>query len=205
MEHLEIEVKFYAPDIDPVRKNLVESGAVFKEKVFETNMLFDDINKNLTEKKSLLRLRRDKKNILTFKSLPRDSDKNFKILRELEVDVSNFDTMRAILESLGFHHVMTYEKWRETFESKNGTHICIDNMPYGDFIEIEGKKREEIKTLSHVIGLPWKQRIILNYHEIFEIIRQDLNLKFSDITFDNFKNLNIDLQRYMASFIKHPK
>ena len=195
MENLEIEVKFYLSDMDPIRDRIIELGAVSRGRVFETNIRFDDADNHLIEKKSLLRLRQDKKTILTFKSEPPFKDDQFKILRELEVEVSDFATMKHILESLGFREEQVYEKWRETF-ILNSTNLCLDTMPYGDFLEIEGQK-DDIKKLASQIGLKWKKRILLNYLAIFDVIRQKSNLPFYDVTFSNFINIRFDLANYI--------
>jgi len=195
MENLEIEVKFYLSDMDHIRDRIIELGAVSRGRVFETNIRFDDADNHLIEKKSLLRLRQDKKTILTFKSEPPFKDDQFKILRELEVEVSDFATMKHILESLGFREEQVYEKWRETF-ILNSTNLCLDTMPYGDFLEIEGQK-DDIKKLASQIGLKWKKRILLNYLAIFDVIRQKSNLPFYDVTFSNFINIRFDLANYI--------
>ena len=195
MEHLEIEVKFYLSDMDYIRDRILELGAVSRGRVFETNIRFDDADNHLLQKKSLLRLRQDTKTILTFKSEPPFKDDQFKILRELEVEVSDFTTMKHILESLGFREEQVYEKWRETF-MLNHANLCLDTMPYGDFLEIEGKK-EDIKNLASQIGLKWKKRILLNYLSIFDVIRRKANLPFYDVTFSNFINIRFDIARYL--------
>ncbi|RLB85714.1 MAG: class IV adenylate cyclase [Deltaproteobacteria bacterium] len=195
MENLEIEVKFYLSDMDSIRDRILDFGAVSRERVFETNLRFDDADNHLIKKKSLLRLRQDTKTILTFKSEPPFKDDQFKILRELEVEVSDFATMKHILESLGFREEQVYEKWRETF-ILNRTNLCLDTMPYGDFLEIEGQK-DDIKKLASQIGLKWEKRILLNYLAIFEIIKQKLNLPFYDVTFSNFINIRFDLAEYL--------
>ncbi len=195
MENLEIEVKFYLSDMDHIRDRIIEFGGVSRGRVFETNIRFDDADNHLIEKKSLLRLRQDTKTILTFKSEPPFKDDQFKILRELEVEVSDFTTMKHILESLGFREEQVYEKWRETF-MLNSTHLCLDTMPYGDFLEIEGQK-DDIKKLASQIGLKWKKRILLNYLAIFDVIRQKSNLPFYDVTFSNFINIRFDLANYL--------
>ncbi|RZB38340.1 MAG: adenylate cyclase, class 2 [Desulfobacteraceae bacterium Eth-SRB2] len=194
MENLEIEVKFYLSDMDSIRDRILELGAVSRERVFETNLRFDDADNHLIQKKSLLRLRQDTKTTLTFKSEPAFKDDQFKILRELEVEVSDFSTMKHILESLGFREEQVYEKWRETF-ILNHTNLCLDTMPYGDFLEIEGQK-EDIKKLASQIGLKWKKRILLNYLAIFDVIRQKSNLPFYDVTFSNFINIRFDIAKY---------
>jgi adenylate cyclase class 2 len=195
MEHLEIEVKFYLSDMDSIRDRILELGAVSRGRVFETNLRFDDADNRLLQKKSLLRLRQDTKTILTFKSEPPFKDDQFKILRELEVEVSDFATMKDILESLGFREEQVYEKWRETL-MLNRVNLCLDTMPYGDFLEIEGQKKD-IKKLASRIGLKWKKRILLNYLAIFDVIRQKSNLPFYDVTFSNFINIRFDIAKYL--------
>jgi adenylate cyclase, class 2 len=195
MEHLEIEVKFYLSDMDAIRERILELGAVSMGRIFETNLRFDDADNRLIEKKSLLRLRRDKKTILTYKSEPPFKNDQFKILKELEVEVSDFATMKNILESLGFREEQVYEKWRETFRL-NSANLCLDTMPYGDFLEIEGEM-EDIKKLASQIGLKWKKRILLNYLAIFDIIKQKSNLPFYDVTFSNFINIKFDISGYL--------
>lgn len=194
MENLETEVKFYLSDVNPVRRRIMALGADFKGRVFETNLRFEDADNRLIQKKSLLRLRKDIKTTLTFKSEPPFKDDQFKTLREFEVEVSDFAGMKQILESLGFHEEQVYEKWRETFVLSD-THFCLDTMPYGDFLEIEGPKKD-IKELASRIGLKWHQRILLNYLAIFDVIRKQLNLGFSDVTFENFKNIRFDLAEH---------
>jgi adenylate cyclase class 2 len=195
MENLEIEVKFYLSDMDAIRDRILELGAVSRGRVFETNLRFDDADNRLIENRSLLRLRRDTQTTLTFKSEPPFKDDQFKILNELEVEVSDFTIMKHILESLGFREEQVYEKWRETF-MLNSANLCLDTMPYGDFLEIEGQK-QDIKKLASRIGLKWKKRILLNYLAIFDVIKQKSNLPFYDVTFSNFINIKFDLGEYL--------
>ncbi|UCD32228.1 MAG: class IV adenylate cyclase [Desulfobacterales bacterium] len=195
MNHLEIEVKFYLSDMSAIRYCIIELGAENRGQVFETNIRFEDDGKNLIRNKSLLRLRKDTKTTLTYKSEPRSKDNQYKIFRELEVEVSHFSTMKRILESLGFREEQRYEKRRETFILKD-TLLCLDSMPYGDFLEIEGSK-EQIKKLALQIGMRWEKRIVLNYLAIFDIIRKKTNVPYSKITFDNFKNINVNMNQYL--------
>ena len=195
MEYLETEVKFYLPNMDTARTRISDIGAVFKHRTFETNIRFEDAEKSLIQKKSLLRLRKDNKITLTFKSEPPFKDNQFKILKELEVEVSDFDTMEHILKSLGFQEEQVYEKWRESYVLGD-THLCLDTMPYGNFLEIEGKK-ESIQKLASQIGLLWEKRILLNYLAIFDIIKRQLNLSFYDVTFANFNNIRFDMTQYL--------
>ena len=195
MEKLEFEVKFFLPEIQLMRQNNLNMGARSQGRFFEKNLRFEDANKTLKGKKCLLRLRHDQKTTLTFKSTPPEGSDQFKVLNELEVEVSDFPVMNDILESLGFHCEQVYEKWRETLVIEN-TQFCLDAMPYGNFLEIEGTKKD-IKQYAQDLGLQWGKRILANYLEIFEILRKKLDLKFTDVTFHNFKDIDTQLQNYL--------
>lgn len=203
MKPLEIEVKYYIEDIENIREAILNSGAVSSGRHFEHNIRFEDYDKNFIKNKSLLRLRRDSKNWLTFKSKPLPELKadtvnsQFKVMEELEVEVSSFPVMKQILESLGFHKEQVYEKYRETFSLGN-THLCIDEMPFGNFLEIEGDE-EQILYLTDKLGLKWEQRILKNYLEIFEYLKQKFSLPFSDLSFDNFKSYDLDFKDSLES------
>jgi adenylate cyclase class 2 len=190
MKSLEIEIKFYIPDIDSIRARIRSLGAELKGSGFETNIRFDDKELRLTRAKKLLRLRQDYRCRLTVKSPPDDADTEFKIFRELEVDISDSQTMIAILEQLGFYPRQVYEKQRETYLYKQ-TELCLDTLPYGNFLEIEGGK-DDIRKAAEAIGLNWEKRITANYLSLFAALQKQLNLPFEDVTFENFKGMAID-------------
>ena len=198
LSHLEIEVKFFINDIDLLRNRVLDLNCSLQGREFETNIRYDDKNNTLFKNKSLLRLRKDKHNYLTFKSTPKTQDKDVKIMTEYEVKVNDYESIQHILASLGFVPVQHYEKYRETFCMGN-TQILIDTLPYGDFIEIEGDK-DHILKLASELGLNWNHRILLNYLAIFEIIKDKLNLPFSDVTFDNFASYKIDVSKFLPIF-----
>ena len=192
---LEIEVKFFLPKSHTVRERLVDMGATFTGKVFEINRCFENEARTFRGQDILLRLRKDRKTTLTFKAPPKQSDNNFKVYQEVEVEVDDFDTCQVILENLGFHPEQTYEKWRETFVLAD-TKLLIDTTPYGIFLEIEGSK-SNILDLAGRLGLKWEERILLNYLAIFEILRREENLPFNDMTFDNFGSRPVDVKPHL--------
>jgi len=198
MEPLEVEVKFYISNRPDLRHPILQMGAETSGRIFETNIRYEDAENSFIQKKSLLRLRKDRKTTLTFKSKPLNSDRDFKILQEHEVEVSDFHTMQCILKSLGFHEEQTYEKWRETLIFKDLI-FCIDTMPFGMFLEIEGKGPEIIKAAQR-LGLCWDQRILANYLSIFEKIKTKFNLPFSNVTFENFKDVQASFEPVIQSF-----
>ena len=195
MENLEFEVKFFLADIEALRRKILDLGARSRGRYLEQNLRFEDTNNTFKANRCLLRLRHDHKSTLTFKSPPNEDSRQVKVLRELEVEVSDFAAMRHILESIGFHCEQVYEKWRETLTIKN-IHFCLDTMPYGNFLEIEGTEKQ-IKQYARRLDLKWEGRILGNYLELFDIIRKELNLNFTDVTFENFKNFEVPIQHYL--------
>ena len=199
MQQLETEIKFYRPDPKSTRKGIVNLGALTRGRVFEYNVRFEDENQTLIKRQSLLRLRRDQKVSLTFKSPPSQDNTEFKVLSELEVEIGDFDTMHRILAALGFHRKQIYEKWRETLVLDQ-LHFCLDEMPYGNFLEIEGQP-QDIKHVAAQLNLPWNQRILINYLQIFEFVKDQLRLEFTDITFDNFNDIEVNLMSYLDMLV----
>jgi len=193
---LEIEVKFHLPEIEPIRKRLLNGGARHGGRLFETNIRFENASKSLKMQGILLRLRKDDRIRLTLKSNLSRPDTQFKVHRELELEVGDFGVCHSILEGMGFYPEQSYEKWRETF-LLNDTKLLIDTMPYGVFIEIEGE-RSHIRDMANRLDLNWEERILLNYLEIFEIVRRKEGLSFTDITFENFKTVDLDIRKYLS-------
>ena len=73
--------------------------------------------------------------ILTYKG-PRQA-RSTKTRKELEVDVSPFETLQTILDVLGFTAVSTVVKTRRTYEWA-GCLICLDDVEgLGEFVEVE--------------------------------------------------------------------
>jgi adenylate cyclase class 2 len=190
MEPIEIEVKFAVADVASLRKRITEMGAAARGRHFELNVRLDDDAERLRQEQCLLRLRRAALTTLTFKASAEDPDRQFKIHRELEVQVSDFDTVEQILGSLGYRRRQVYEKWRETFRLDDAD-LCLDQMPFGNYLEIEGPKAA-IRRVASSLGLDWRRRIRRNYLEMFSILQRHLQLPFSDVTFENFKNMRLD-------------
>ena len=190
-DKLEIEVKFFITDEHDVRRRLKALGAKARPKVFESNTRYEDSRHSLERSGKLLRLRRDSSCRLTYKCRPAVEDHECKVFRELEVHVDDCDTMDAILEALGYRPVQIYEKWRRTYNWRD-VELCLDVMPFGTFLEIEGAK-ESIKVTAAELGFAWKDRILLNYLAIFDMLRRKFSLPFKDVTFGHFADHPVNI------------
>lgn len=191
--NLEVEVKFFIPELGVFRERLLAAGAELKKpRVFERNVRFDTEDERLYQELSLLRLRQDTAVTLTYKGTPKNLPQSeAKIREELEVNVSDFDTLAEIFTRLGFAPMQVYEKYRETFTWQD-VEIVLDELPYGNFVEFEGEE-EGLKTAVSHLNLNWDNRILSNYLGLMAQLKAHHNLLFNDLTFANFANLNVSI------------
>lgn len=193
----EREVKFYIDDPQQISTRLKSVGAeIKKERVHEYNLRFDTPDQTLKFNHQVLRLRKDSAIRLTYKGAS-DSTAEVADREELEVTVSDFDTARSILERLGFHTFMIYEKYRMTFTYKE-CEIVLDQLPFGHFIEIEGSSVSEIKETAADLGLEWEKRITDSYLELFLNLKRKRNLNISNIEFSEFKGMEFTESDFSA-------
>ena len=200
-KHLETEVKFLLSDLTQFRQHLIDAGAeLISPKIYEKNLRYDTPWQSLKLQGKLLRLRQDRAVSLTFKGPAQEAaNSEVRVREELEVNASDFDTLAGILERIGLEPVQVYEKYRETYEMEN-VEIVIDQMPFGDFVELEGEERD-IKKTAGQLGLDWRERILANYLSLMAKAKDFYQLTFDDLTFDNFTDLNVS----MAEVIKADK
>ncbi len=91
--------------------------------------------------------------------------------------------------------VQTYEKYRETYRRRD-VEIVLDEMPFGDFIELEGTEAD-LKEAAAALGLDWSRRILANYLGLMALCRRTFDLPFSDLTFANFNERPVDLSEIL--------
>jgi adenylate cyclase class 2 len=186
----EIEVKFLISNLPALLEKLQDLAALtLRPRMLEVNLRFDTHDMKLHDRAQVLRLRQDDQSILTFKS-PGQIVDGVISRTELEVIVSDFQTTREILEVLGFQVFMTYEKYRQNFKL-NDLVASVDEMPYGNFIELEGSSPEHVRVTTALLGLDWDQRINLSYSALLSLYNQNTRHTFRDLSFDTFSGLSV--------------
>jgi len=178
-QYIETEIKLYVVDHAPTVARLETLGAALTApRVLERNTRYDTAGEALRAKRAVLRLRSDTRARLTYK----DGDRltgDYGVSRfEAEVEVSDFDTMEVILRKLGFASVLEYEKYRTTYQLY-GVEVTLDEMPYGNFVEIEGEDAAIGRVMS-ALELSTAVRMTNSYVVLFETVRRNLELKFKD-------------------------
>lgn len=195
----ELEVKFFVSDLAEMEKRLVQAGAMLVQpRTHEYNLRFDTPEGGLAQESSMLRLRRDSNSHVTFKG-PSTTLGGVLARQEIEFEVSNFTSAQKLIEALGFRSKFIYEKYRTTY-GLNGLKVTLDEMPYGNFMEIEGTEAKPIYDASLQLGLNWNERLPETYISIFRRLKELFSLHFPDLTFDNFKNVNFSMERVGIKF-----
>ncbi|MEO1444125.1 MAG: class IV adenylate cyclase, partial [Chloroflexota bacterium] len=191
-QYSETEVKVFVTDLATVAAKLAELGAELTvPRVYERNVRYENADNTFTGQGIVLRLREDNKIKLTYKEPldPLAAARGIHRRFEAEVTVSDYGAMDTILTRLGFHPYMVYEKYRTTY-ALNGAEIVLDEMPYGDFVEIEGSEAT-INALLEKLNLQDQPRISYSYAELFDRIKTALQLDVDDLTFDNFDGVTV--------------
>lgn len=188
----ELEVKFYLSRREEMEAKLNSLGQVSAPRVHEVNLRLDTADLSLLSTGRLLRLRQDARARVTYKGAGSEEG-GARLRQELEFTVSDFDTALALFESLGYQVYLMYEKYRTTYQLGN-VELALDEMPTGDFLEIEGPDGESIRSAAMQLELDWEARILDSYTVLFARTRAQLGFEFRDLSFDNFKGMTVTPQ-----------
>ena len=187
----ETEAKFYVRDLNRVKARLEKLNAhVFQERVLETNIRFDLPGAPLRAEGRVLRLRRDTDARLTYKSASK-KEQGVLSQEEIEFVVDDFEKAKRFLEALGYQKLVYYEKYRTTYEW-NDALIMLDELPYGDFVEIEGETIQTIGAIASQVGLQWDAAIGTSYTILFERVRKTRNVSMQDLSFAEFDGISVE-------------
>jgi adenylate cyclase, class 2 len=190
MQDQEIEVKFYIQNLSLVRRRLEELGALqLHSRVFEQNLRFDLPDGSLTSAHRVLRLRHDRQNRMTYKG-PAQPDQAASVRQEIEFSLDDFEAARRLMEALGYQISVRYEKYRAEYAFYE-TVIALDEMPYGNFIEIEGDDIPAIQLIAVKLGLNWERRCLESYLSIFQRLLGKLGLQIEHLTFEGFSGIEV--------------
>lgn len=193
MKEHELEVKLYLNDLPGFQRHLETVGArLAHARVHEINLRFDTPGGDLGHTFQVLRLRQDTVARLTYKG-PGEVLGGVHLRREIEFTVGDFEAARALLEALGYQVSVIYEKYRTTYEL-DGVQVTLDEMPYGDFAEIEGPDPASIHAVAEKLGVDWEARVVESYTFLFERLREKLGLTFRDLSFANFAGMEVSPQ-----------
>ncbi|MCB1096455.1 MAG: class IV adenylate cyclase [Verrucomicrobiae bacterium] len=167
----EIEVKILEVDLAALHARLSALQA-YQEFSGEMHAIFfDDVDGGIRATGAALRLRREgDQSVLAFKRRLRKD--TVKVMDEKEVSICCFDTMRQILNGLGYVEIAETRKQREEFLlPETGAKIVIDD--YHDalecvppFVEIEAPTEEAVHAAALLLGFSPDQCLNWDTHDL---------------------------------------
>jgi adenylate cyclase, class 2 len=162
---LEYEIKIPCAENPLTNRPDIETRLI-EPRHFEDNWLFDRGHHELSSRNSTLRLRIvNNRGLLTFKSPPLEHPW-LKVREEIQAELPDPESMRAILEALGFKPVFRYQKFRTVhgIETQGGHELqgMFDETPMGNFLELEGDPAA-IAELVALLGIPEENLIQASY------------------------------------------
>lgn len=186
----ELEVKLYIASLADLEAKLQSLGGILiHPRRLELNLRFDTPDLELSRSHRVLRLRRYEDLRATYKG-PSEFVGGVRSRTEIEFTVGDFESARHLLEALGYQVVFIYEKYRAAYRL-NGLEVSLDELPYGNFTEIEGPDAGTIRNLASLLQMNWDVRVSMSYIGLFDQLKTKLDLPFRDLTFENFRDIHI--------------
>lgn len=182
LDHIETELKFQTIDPQRIINALMASGAKLVSKNKQKTVRFDTINHDLEKKGIFIRVRAEgEENTITLKEKI-GNDETVRQRKETEFKIEDLDKMSYIIQKLGFDYVLVMEKYRIELTYKN-SHVCVDEMPFGFYVEIEGEEAE-INLIAQELGFKPEEKIIVTYWDLFEDWKKDKRITNQNIVFE---------------------
>lgn len=175
-------MKVRIEDLAKMARLAIASGLKLKKaRHFERNTLYDYPDRSLSITGCLLRVRQeDGEGLLTFKGKLVAHDK-FKIRPEVETHCGDPAALEEILRNIGLRSFFRYEKYRTEYLGE-GVILCLDELPFGTFIEIEGSETT-IEPLAGALGLDASAFMRRTYADLYGEYCRDNGIRFGDIVF----------------------
>lgn len=193
MEMQEREIKFYIEDLKKIAERLRLCGAeLTRSRILETNLRLDTKNHELAQQGKLLRIRTDDKVSVTYKANAR-VEGGVIARTEIEFEADDARMVQKLFEALGYRVIVTYEKYRSRYKLGDVV-VVLDELPFGDFVEIEAPNNTLIEGVSMMLGLDFSKGMAINYLGLFEIFKSNRDVEIDDLTFENFEGLKVSAE-----------
>lgn len=169
----EYEVRMLNIDVKEMLKKAKEKGAIKIGQFHQKRYVYDFTP---TQKGSWIRLRSNgKKTTLAIKEI-----KSLKIdgTKEIEIEVSDFEATNSILKKLGYNYRTYQENYRIELKIDDVI-LDFDKWPLiPPYLEIEGKRESDIKTVMEKLGINAKQITTLDVNSIY---KEQYNINLDEI------------------------
>ncbi|WP_291322363.1 class IV adenylate cyclase [Desulfonatronospira sp.] len=173
---LETEIKYPVVSFTTVLESIASLKMPCTSWYFEENLVLDTDDGNLRRRGVLLRIRKGQGGKVTMKlPVAGREESGCKQRHEIESGIEDPDQMLIMLTHLGFKTWFRYEKFRRVCR-RGKTRICLDILPFGSFIELEGQQ-ESFHDIARELGLDPEKGTALNYHDLHQEYRRGHGLE----------------------------
>lgn len=160
----EIEVKFLNIDKEKIKQVLLNLGATLVGEFDYRLKPYDFPDLRLSKERNAWIRLRDEGNKVTLSYKERlgvgENPLKDQGMKEIEVEVSDFDQTSKILEEIGLVPKV-YEERKRTRYILDGIECDIDEWPLiPPYIELEGDTIEAIKEISDKLGFKWEDHVV---------------------------------------------
>jgi adenylate cyclase class 2 len=165
----ELEVKFTHIDIEATRRALRDAGAILEQPMrLMKRALIEEPHHEAEH--AFIRIRDEGDKVtLTFKRRDDPAASTIDSVKELEVEVSDFDKTVAIFSEAGWKYKTFQESKRETWKLV-GVEVVIDEWPWlNPYIEIEGESEADVRTAAEKLGLSWSNALFGHIDALYEM------------------------------------
>ena len=175
----EYEITVLDIDIKEIEKKLIEIGAVKEGEYFQKRKLY---NFHEEYRGRFIRLRTNgTKTTLTIKD--KSAKKEIGSVKELEIEVSDFEKTNQIMNMLGYEHSM-YQENKRTIYRLGDVEFDIDTWPMiPTYLEIEGKSKEQVEEMIEKLGVDKKKLSLNKVSEIYKKCGLDIH-EYKDLKFE---------------------
>jgi len=162
---LEVEVKVRV-NLKQIKEKLERIKATFIKEVEQEDTYFRHPCWNFKDRDEALRIRKEENIfLLTYKGPRLDRDTKTREEVQLQVEPDMFE----LLKELGFSELKKVRKKRRFYQWKS-LEVCLDKVEgLGDFLEIEGKSREDkplIRELAKKLNIKEESLSTVSYLEL---------------------------------------
>lgn len=167
----EIETKVLDIDKKKLEKRLAELKAKKEYSGPVENIYFDFQGGELKKSGSILRLRKQGKNVmLTFKSKLKSN--RMKVMEEKEIGVSSFEEAKELLCSVGMQEIKRLKKRRTSYILGNARIEIDEYKGIRAFAEIEAPSEKEVLETLKKLGLSNKKTVGWNFWDILAFYKK---------------------------------
>lgn len=173
---IESELKLKVDVIEITREKILTLGTQIEERTHELTTIYDNAQQlmQVTDGRLRVRKRTNSKGVEIILSYKKPlSRERIKQEIEHETTIDDEKALGSILESIGYHPVSSYERYRTNFlveASDRRALVSLDEFPFGNYIEIEGEDIEFCEKVAFMLGLDTMNHLANSYDGIFNTL-----------------------------------